>query len=151
MKVLARMIAAIIYFAVIICVWKIAYKDGKQHGESAEKIASKAREKEAYEKGRKDERTAERYIPQETYNIVPVHAAFELPLCGNGKEIEEQRAWAYRKLTELIGEEITQYIKFYDCENLPYCRRTYKAQLRVVDERNCFVERGSRNGVKNAD
>ena len=141
MKVLAIMIAAIIYFVVIICVWKIAYKDGKQHGESAERIAGKAREKEAYEKGRKDERTAERYIPQETYNIVPVHAAFELPLGTSSEETEKQRAWAYSKLSDLIGEEITQYITFYDCENLPYCKRTYKAQLRIVDEKNWFIEK----------
>lgn len=145
MKVLAIMIAAIIYFAVIICVWKIAYKDGMAHGAAREKISSKGREEAAYQKGRKDERTAERYIPQETYNIVPVHAAFELPLGTSSEETEKQRAWAYSKLSDLIGEEITQYIKFYDCENLPYCRRTYKAQLKVVDERNFFVERGSRN------
>lgn len=144
MKVLAIMIAAIIYFVVIICVWKIAYKDGMAHGAAREKISSKGREEAAYQKGRKDERTAESYIPQETYNIVPVHAAFELPLCGNGEEIEEQRAWAYRKLTELIGEEVSQYIKFYDCENLPYCKRTYKAKLEIIDMKNWFIEKDSR-------
>ena len=127
-------IALVIYVAWGVWMYNDGYKLGKEHGKKDEQIKQKEEFKKVIENTR--------LYSQETYNIVPVHADFELPLATSSEEVEKQRAWAYGKLADLIGEEIKQYIKFYDCENLMYCRRTYKAELKIVDERNWFIEKG---------
>lgn len=126
-------IELVIYVAWGVWMYKDGYKTGKHDGAVDEQIKHKMEFKKAIENTK--------LYPQETYNIVPVQAAFELPLATSIEEAETQRAWAYAELTNLIDKEIKQYIKFYDCENLRYCKRTYKAQLKIVDERNCFIEK----------
>lgn len=137
MKIIIIIILIALYVFIAWFMYQDGYKTGKEHGAADEKIRQKEEFKKAIENSR--------LFSQETYNIVPAQAAFELPLDTSSEETEKQRAWAYGKLADLIGEEIKQYIKFYDCENLPYCRRTYKAELKIVDERNRFIEKGSRH------
>ena len=131
MKTLIIILLIALYVFIAWFMYHDGYKTGKEHGIADEKIRQKNELKKAIE--------STRLIPQETMRVVPIQAAFDLPL---EMDMEEQRAWANKELRDLINKQIREYIKFYDYEDLRYCRRIYKAQLRIVDDRSWFVEKG---------